>query len=69
MASFSFKNYWDPTPKTYRIIGDILLALGTIITTNGIMEGNSTMALIVLIISVLGKFFTNLAGGNEEPQQ
>jgi hypothetical protein len=63
MSNFSLKNYWEPTPKLFRIIGDALLAIGTIITTHGIMEGNKIMALVVLLISILGKFFTNMAGG------
>lgn len=68
MANFSLKNYWDPTPKTFRVIGDLLLAIGGIITTHGIMQGNQTMALVVLILSIAGKFFTNLAGPKTDEQ-
>lgn len=60
------QNYWAPTPKFYRALGDTLLALGSIVASYGIMEGNQTWSVVVLIASVIGKFLTNLATENGE---
>lgn len=65
MANLS-ERYWAPTPKFYRALGDTLLALGSIVASYGILEGNSTWSVIVLVASVIGKFLTNLATVNEE---
>ena len=33
------KNYWKPTPKRWRKIGDALLATSTVITVGGFKKG------------------------------
>lgn len=65
MASLSEK-YWAPTPKFYRALGDTLLALGSIVASYGILEGSTVMSIVVLLASVIGKFFTNFATENGE---
>lgn len=65
MASLSEK-YWAPTPKFYRALGDTLLALGSIVAGYGILEGSTAMSIVILVASVIGKFFTNFATENGE---
>ena len=54
------KRYYAPTPKWALKLGDALLAVSSSITMYAIAENNDTMAYIVLITGVLGKFLTNL---------
>jgi len=64
-------NYYKPTPKKWRIIGDTFLAISTAVTGGGLLAfdqmkdvfGESTLKWIIggaFIIGVLGKFLTNL---------
>lgn len=59
--SFKLKSYFAPTPKLFRMIGDTLLSLGTLLTGYQILCDEKTLALISLTLTVLGKFMTNLA--------
>lgn len=64
------KNYWKPTPKKWRKLGDALLAVATVIAIGGIWQYDSlkeiftTTELKIMIVSsiifgVVGKFLTN----------
>lgn len=55
------KNYFEPTPKLFRMIGDTLLSLGSLLTGYQILCDEKTLALISLTLTILGKFITNLA--------
>jgi hypothetical protein len=59
--TFKLKSYFAPTPKLFRMIGDTLLSLGTLLTGYQILCDEKTLALISLTLTVLGKFMTNLA--------
>jgi hypothetical protein len=59
--SVRLKNYFAPTPKLFRMIGDTLLSLGSILTGYQIVCDEKTLALISLTLTILGKFMTNLA--------
>ena len=59
------KNYFAPTPKLFRMIGDTLLSLGSLITGYQILCNEKTLALISLTLTILGKFVTNLASLDE----
>jgi hypothetical protein len=52
-------NYFHPTPKKWRVLGDSLLAVSTFITTAAITQSNEHLAYISLAIGVVGKFLTN----------
>lgn len=56
---FNIKNYWSPTPKFYRAIGDALLSIGTMVSAYNIVMDDKFIALFCLIGGVIGKFFTN----------
>ena len=54
-----WSNYWKPTTKTMRAVGDTLLGVGTLASSYGIMEGQKDIAIICLGSGVVGKFITN----------
>lgn len=54
------KNYWKPTPKWARQLGDSLLAAGTLASSSAIIADYKTAGLIALGLSVIGKFLSNL---------
>lgn len=66
---FKLKAYFAPTPKLFRMIGDTLLSLGTIVTGYQILYDQKTLALISLVLTVIGKFVTNLASLDETTNQ
>jgi len=64
------KNYWKPTPKRWRKLGDSLLAVATIIAVGGFMAIDSLKELFTpdelklmiissIVLGVIGKFLTN----------
>jgi hypothetical protein len=64
------KNYWQPTPKKWRQLGDSLLAVASVIAIGGIWQYDSLkevfttgelkiMIILSIIFGVLGKFLTN----------
>jgi hypothetical protein len=61
----TLKSYFKPTPKLFRVIGDTLLTIGTMITSYQIISDEKTLAIISLIIMIVGKFTTNLASLDE----
>lgn len=52
-------NYYGPTPKKWRQLGDALLAISTAVSGYTIYSNEHTVALISMICGVLGKFLTN----------
>ncbi len=65
---FKLKNYWSPTPKFYRMMGDALLSVGTLCTSYGIINDDKLIAMFCLICGVAGKFLTNFFS-SEDPAQ
>ena len=59
------KNYYNPTPKRGRKLGDALLGVSTTITGYAIMEDYKWIAFSALILGVIGKFLTNFFGDEE----
>jgi hypothetical protein len=54
-----FKEYFKPTPKRIRILGDSLAAAGTFGASIVILNGHPLAGTIVMIIGVVGKFISN----------
>ncbi len=54
-----FKNYYAPTPKKWRKIGDTLLAISLYAQTEQAFSGNTKLMTGVAIIGLVGKFLTN----------
>ena len=64
------KNYWKPTPKKWRKLGDSLLAVATVIAIGGIWQWDTLKDLFSVTelramigtsigLGVVGKFLTN----------
>jgi len=64
------KNYWKPTPKKWRRLGDSLLAVASVVAIGGIWQYDSLkeiftpgelkfMIIASITFGVLGKFLTN----------
>jgi hypothetical protein len=63
-------NYWKPTPKKWRKLGDSLLSVSTVLSIGGLWQfdnlkdvftSNELKVMIVLSIflGIIGKFLTN----------
>lgn len=72
------KNYWKPTPKRWRKIGDALLATSTVITVGGLFQFENLkeiftieqirwLTMTPMILGVIGKFLTNFFKDPETP--
>jgi hypothetical protein len=53
------ENYWHPTPKKWRRLGDALLGVSTTITGFAIYSNIHWLAITALATGVIGKFLTN----------
>lgn len=60
---FGWKEYFKPTPKNVRILGDSLCAAGTFAATFSILEGHTIAGTVVIWISIVGKFISNFFSG------
>lgn len=52
-------NYYSPTPKKWRQLGDALLGVSTTITGFSLYNEMKEVAFAALIIGVVGKFLSN----------
>jgi ABC-type transport system involved in cytochrome c biogenesis permease subunit len=56
---FTWKSYWQPTPKGIRKIADSLLAGATLASTFAVMNDHPKLATWVMVISVVTKILSN----------
>lgn len=56
---FGYKEYFKPTPKLLRKLGDTLLACSMFITAFGVIEKLTWLPIASLAIGFIGKFLTN----------
>ena len=74
------RNYWKPTPKKWRKLGDSLLAVATIIAVGGIWQFDTlkdlftagelkTMIILSIVLGVVGKFLTNFFKEDSTPEE
>lgn len=67
---FSIKNYWQPTPKRMRQIGDGLVAASAVVAAGGVWQYDTLKDIftpieiryaigITVILCAVGKFLTN----------
>ena len=54
-----FKNYFKPTPKRFRVLGDSLASASVFVSTYGVLNDMKQMAIVVLVSGWVGKFLTN----------
>lgn len=60
-----FKNYFKPTPKRFRVLGDSLAAASLFAASLNL--DNPKLMLVIGIIGALGKFITNFLA-DEKPE-
>lgn len=56
---FGWKEYFKPTPKRVRVLGDSLAAAGTFGAGIAVLNGHPILGTSVMILAVLGKFLSN----------
>ena len=56
---FGWKHYFEPTPKTVRMLGDSLAAAGTFGASIVILNGDPKIGTIIMVIAIVGKFISN----------
>jgi hypothetical protein len=57
--SFGWKDYFKPTPKRVRVLGDSLAAAGTFGAGIAVLSGHPILGTSVMILAVFGKFISN----------
>jgi hypothetical protein len=62
------KKYYQPTPKSWRKLGDAILFAGTSMTGYAIFNESHTFTLISLLLTIIGKTLTNFFTDVEEPK-
>jgi hypothetical protein len=61
-----FKNYFKPTPKRFRVLGDSLASASVFVSSYAILNEQQTFGVVVLVSGWVGKFLTNFF--TDEPQ-
>lgn len=56
---FSWKHYFEPTPKRMRVFGDSLAAAGTFGASVVILNGHPVAGTVIMVVAVIGKFISN----------
>jgi hypothetical protein len=59
MKKFNWNNYFQPTPKLFRQLGDSLLVASTFGMGIAFFSESYTIMLVLGIVSVVAKFATN----------
>jgi len=54
-------NYYKPTPKFWRKVGDAILGAGTVITIVSTVYNNPIIAVSAAVLTWVGKTLTNFA--------
>ena len=62
-------NYYAPTPKKWRKIGDALLAVALYAQTQEFLTGYTTLMQAISILGLVGKFLTNFFAEEEIKEQ
>ncbi|MCA2656100.1 MAG: hypothetical protein IM591_00255 [Chitinophagaceae bacterium] len=56
---FGWKEYFKPTPKRVRVLGDSLAAAGTFGAGIAVLNGHPILGTSVMVLAVFGKFISN----------
>ena len=62
---FGWKQYFSPTPKRLRVLGDSLAAAGTFGATIVILNGHPVAGTVIMVVAVVGKFLSNFFAEEE----
>lgn len=58
-TKFGFKNYFKPTPKRIRILGDSIAGASTLVASYSIIYGDPKIGTAIMITGWVGKFLSN----------
>ena len=56
---YSWKHYWEPTPKLIRRIADSLLAGAMTISSFAAFNNNDKLAFVIMLVAGLAKILSN----------
>jgi len=56
---FASSSFWKPTPKRWRVLGDAITGLGTVLTVVGGLVKNPVIVVASAVCGWLGKVITN----------
>lgn len=56
---FGWKEYFKPTPKRIRVLGDSLAAAGTFGASIAVLNDKPIIGTCIMVLAVLGKFISN----------
>lgn len=56
---FGLSEYFKPTPKRLRVLGDSLAAAGTFGAGIAVLNGHPVAGTTIMIVAVVGKFISN----------
>jgi hypothetical protein len=59
MKRITLKNYFKPTPKRFRILGDSLASASVFASTFALVNDYKQVAIFILASGWVGKFITN----------
>lgn len=66
---FSWKSYWEPTPKGIRKIADSLLAGGMLGLGMGVITDHTKLSTVIaitcMLMKIISNFFTDDSEGNK----
>ena len=65
MAKFNIQNYWHPTPKKWRKVGDSILGLGVVVTAVTAITASPWVPILAASLSWVGKTITNFASDED----
>lgn len=65
--ALTFKDYFKPTPKRFRILGDSLASASVFISGYAVLNDMKTVAICVLASGWVGKFLTNFFVEDTQP--
>ena len=63
---FSWKGYFEPTPKSIRKVADSILAGATMAATYSIVTEHEKIAATIMIVSVVAKVISNFFTTEEQ---
>lgn len=58
-TTFKTSNYWKPTPRRWRQVGDALVVIGGTSAGFSLLMQNQVIAIVITLISLAGKIITN----------
>ena len=65
---FGWKEYFRPTPKRLRVLGDSLAAAGTLGASIAVLNGHPVAGTTIMVVAVVGKFVSNFFSNEDKKE-